>query len=241
MLCPGCVSRQLGAWGTLVDVGILGEFQARLGPDDPWSPAASQQVGKLGCVLAAWPQQVVEHATLIQALWGAEPPRTAANTLQAHVSRLRRVLGAVDAIQRRSRGYLIDVPRENVDAEKFQELISSASASCQAGDYGEGEGMLIAALALWRGTPFLDIQEPELIARRARLEELRALARENLVLCRIRLAEDPFQRDCAVAEARELVTLAPDRSKGHLLLAEALEGAGRDSEAQQIRMARTSL
>ena len=224
-----------------MEVGILGEFQARPATDVPWVPASSQQVGKLASVLAAWPQQVVEHGTLIRALWGAEPPRTAANTLQAHVSRLRRVLGSVEAIQRRPRGYLMDVPVEHVDAEQFQRLLSSASACCQSGEYRDGERMLVAALALWRGTPFLDVQEPELIARRARLEELRALARENLVLCRIRLAEDDFQRDCAVADARELVTLAPDRSRGQVLLAEALEGAGRDMEAQQVRMARASL
>lgn len=221
-----------------MEIGILGEFQARQATDAPWVPASSQQVGKLACVLAAWPQQVVEQGTLIRAIWGAEPPRTAANTLQAHVSRLRRVLGSVQVIQRRARGYLIDVPREQVDAEHFQRLISSANACCQAGEYRDGEGMLVAALALWRGTPFLGVQEPELIARRVRLEELRALARENLVQCRIQLAEDAFQRDCVVADARELVTLAPERSRGQMLLAEALEGAGRDMEAQQVRMAK---
>lgn len=218
-----------------MQVSILGEFQVRADPSAPWQQAPSSQVGKLGSILACWPGQVVESQALIRALWGTEPPRTAVNTLQVHVSRLRRMLGSPRAVAHRTRGYLLDVPPGDIDAEAFEGLMVSARGHCLAEAYALAEPMLREALALWRGTPFLGVEEAEVAARRARLEELRHLAREQLVLCRIRLAADDFARDAAVADAWGLARGAPDRVRGQELLAEALQAAGRDSEAQAVR------
>lgn len=219
-----------------MQIGILGEFQVQPDSSCEWASAPSAAVGKLGSILAGWPRQVVEHATLIQAMWGSEPPRTAANTLQVHVSRLRRMLGSPEAVQRRTRGYLLDVSHEDVDAEVFLGLVAMAGPRCEAGEFEAAEQVLHQALGLWRGTPFLDVHEPELQARRARLQELRLVAREQALLCRIRLARDDFARDAVVADAYGLVALAPTRSRSRSLLIEALEGAGRDFEAQRVRL-----
>jgi DNA-binding SARP family transcriptional activator len=219
-----------------MQIGILGEFQVQPYSGCEWANAPSAAGGKLGSILAGWPGQVVEHATLIQAMWGSDPPRTAANTLQVHISRLRRMLGSPEVVQRRTRGYLLDVSHEDVDAEVFLGLLAMAGPRCEAGEFEAAEQMLHQALGLWRGTPFLDVHEPELQARRARLQELRSVAREQALLCRIRLAGDDFARDSAVADAYGLLALAPNRSRARALLVEALEGAGRDFEALRVRL-----
>src|SRR5436190_19534238 len=51
--------------------------------------------------------EVVSADRLIDELWRAEPPRTAANALQYHVSRLRKALAPSQAIVTREPGYVI--------------------------------------------------------------------------------------------------------------------------------------
>lgn len=182
-------------------------------------------------MLAAWPGQVVELQTIVEALWGSGAPRTVENTLQVHVSHLRRMLGHRSSVQRTERGYLLDLPRDHVDAERFVDAMHLAGDCCRSDDFQAAEDILVAALALWRGTPFLGLHGPQLRARRARLEEMRSVAREDLVLCRINLAADQFQQNLAVADAAELVALDPQRERGHALLHQALQAAGRHSDA----------
>jgi len=218
-----------------VQVGVLGEFQVRMDAESQWLTAPSAQVARLGSILTCWPMQVVEDQVLIRALWGDQPPRTAGNTLQVHVSRLRALLGAPQAVLRRSHGYLLDVRPADVDAEMFEGLLSAARGHCQMDEFAQAEDLVRQCLVLWRGTPFLGVDEPEVAARRARLEEQRMIARELATACRIRLAGDDYARDLAVADAQGLFALAPDRPRSRELLAEALDLAGRQSQARQVR------
>jgi len=207
--------------GGVVQIGVLGEFGVRSDAEQAWTLASSRQVGKLGSVLACWPVQVVPDDLILKAMWGPSPPRTAANTLQVHASRLRAVLGTSAAVLRRSGGYLLDIPVGAVDAEEFEGLLAAARGHCQGGDFELAQPLLRRALDLWRGTPFGGLHGVELAARRAHLEELRMAAREHLVLCGIRLAEDAFALDAAVADACALATLAPERGRSQELLWEA--------------------
>ena len=47
--------------------------------------------------------EVVSADRLIDELWGAQPPRTAANALQYHVSQLRKALAPTRRLSRRNR------------------------------------------------------------------------------------------------------------------------------------------
>ncbi len=86
---------------------------------------------------------------LAELVWGDDPPRTAARTLQSYVVRLRKGLGR-DAIVRVGAAYRLDVPADSVDVLRFQRRI----------DAGDTE----TALAEWTGLPLAGLVAPGLAA-----------------------------------------------------------------------------
>src|SRR5688500_11940487 len=68
---------------------------------------------------------------LVDQLWGEHPPATAARTLQAHVSRLRKALddnGAEVAIVTREHGYQLTLDPERLDSHRFERLVAEGRA-----------------------------------------------------------------------------------------------------------------
>ena len=61
--------------------------------------------------------QVVSVDSLIDGLWGEEPPDAARGTVQAYVSNLRRALGSA-RIERHAPGYVLHVEDDEVDASQ---------------------------------------------------------------------------------------------------------------------------
>jgi DNA-binding SARP family transcriptional activator len=88
---------------------------------------------------------------LVDELWGEAPPPTAKASLQNHVHRLRKALGA-ETIVLRAGAYELRVDPEEIDLRRFERLVAEAR------DAGveERATMLRAALALWRGPPLED-------------------------------------------------------------------------------------
>lgn len=164
------------------------------------------------------------------AVWGDRTPATATNTLQVHISHLRRLVGK-EAVRSHGTYYVLELPAEAIDAEQFVEAVHEAARMRRRQHFGRAAEILDGAVALWRGTPFPDIADPDLEARRARLAELRDQAREDLLECRLELARDAFELADVVAEARELVSRHPEREKGQVLLVRALAAADRPGEA----------
>jgi DNA-binding SARP family transcriptional activator len=78
-------------------------------------------------MLALHPGEVVSSDRLADVLWGDEPPATAQNTLQRHVSHLRGVLGSRTAITGRRPGYLLDPAQVDTDAAEAERLIRAGS------------------------------------------------------------------------------------------------------------------
>jgi hypothetical protein len=67
--------------------------------------------------------QTLSADRLIDELWGEHPPATAAKTLQAHVSRLRKALAADDeAVVTRAHGYELKLDPGCLDADRFERL-----------------------------------------------------------------------------------------------------------------------
>ena len=95
--------------------------------------------------------EVVSTDRLIDVVWGADPPATALNTLQRHISYLRQVLGSKDAILARPPGYRLTV---DDDVSLAERLIRQGT---QAADRAERVRHLQAALRLWRGRPLVDV------------------------------------------------------------------------------------
>lgn len=142
---------------------------------------------------------------LILALWGDAPPPSARNTLQSCISRLRTKLGG--AILSDGHAYRLDVCPDCIDAVRFERLVVVAAQALDD-DPERTVELTREALGLWRGRPFGDLPETDLVTPEiTRLEELRlaatelrleadvALGRFAQVIPRLRaeLAEQPYR------------------------------------------------
>ena len=169
--------------------------------------------------LACQRGDAVRADRLADALWGDEPPPTAAQSLRTYVSRLRRLLG--DTVTIHPDGYALAA---EVDAVRFEGLL--AGAASRGGRAALGP--LDEALALWRGPAFGDLAEIEILRGAAlRLDELRLAARE----ARVPALTAAGHAAEAVAAGEELVAEHPLREGAWAALVEALAGADRVAEA----------
>ncbi|HEX5994593.1 MAG TPA: BTAD domain-containing putative transcriptional regulator [Jiangellales bacterium] len=175
--------------------------------------------------LAIEPGRVVSKATLIDWIWGENPPADAANALQRLASRLRKALpGGV--IEGQTGGYRLVVEPDAVDALRFERLIGQAN---------QEEGLqrvrlLREALALWRGAAMQDVglaDSEAFDAAVTRLEGLRLTAMEDRFEAEVGLGHGAE----VVAELTDAVTAHPLRERLVAALMRALVAAGRDSEA----------
>ena len=80
-------------------------------------PLGGPMVRRLLAALLVDAPGVVERDTLVERLWGDEPPATATTALQVHVSHLRQALepdlrgGACSAIRTAGDGYALEIDR----------------------------------------------------------------------------------------------------------------------------------
>lgn len=168
-------------------------------------------------------------------LWGDHPPLRAALSLQALVSRLRRVLEPDRAprdlarvLVTRAPGYALDVAPEAVDAVRFARLAAEGSAALAGGDPVAALRLLDQALALWRGDVLADLGDLDFVrGAAASHDELRAsaLAERAAAL----LATGATAHALAALEA--LTREQPLRERPWELLLTALHRAGRTAEA----------
>jgi DNA-binding SARP family transcriptional activator len=195
---------------------------------------SGQRQRALLALLVLRASQVVPSETLVELLWGEEPPRTAPTSLQNAVSQLRKLLGP-SILLTKPPGYVLDIDREQVDLGRFQRLVGRARTAEPA----ERLLLLRDALALWRGAPLADFAfEPWAQAEVHGLEELRLSALEDLLDAELELG----QHVEVVAEAERLVRDHPLRERpiGQLML--ALYRSGRQADALRVfHGARTTL
>ncbi|RBQ16101.1 AfsR/SARP family transcriptional regulator [Spongiactinospora rosea] len=178
--------------------------------------------------LALDPGRMVATDELAAALWGAASPVDPANALQTLVSRLRRALGRPHGVESVPGGYRLDVPREAVDAHRFERLAAEGRRALEAGDPHTATRVLGQALALWRGQALADVADaPFAIGTAVRLEEARLTATEDHYAARIAAGEVAP----AVAGLRELAARHPRRERVRGLLMRALAATGQRAEA----------
>jgi DNA-binding SARP family transcriptional activator len=225
--------------GSRSAVGL--EFRA-LGPLEVWREGRPLKLGRarqraLLAALLLNANEVVSAERLIEELYGGDPSGTAANALQALVSRLRRLLeeGAEDGgegvVVTRSPGYLLRVDQEQVDVTRFERLAADGREALAAGDPIRAGGLLRDALALWRGPPLVDIPLAEFVQADARrLEELRLAALTDRIDADLATGGG----DELVPELEALVAANPlkERLRGQLML--ALYRAGRQADALAV-------
>ncbi len=150
---------------------------------------------------------------IADALWDDGPPRSAPNLVQGYIRDLRRRLGRQE-ITRVPGGYRLDVKRESVDADRFEDLV-------RARRYDEAQ-------ALWHGPALAEwADQPWARADAARLEEMRLTAVEACLA----QAVDAGRGSEVLAELSALVEDHPLREGLHVLLVKALYAAGRQADA----------
>jgi DNA-binding SARP family transcriptional activator/tetratricopeptide (TPR) repeat protein len=209
-------------------VGILGPFVLQ---DDgrPVSPGGSRQRAVLA-YLALHAHQVVPAGHLLLELWGEDAPASAANALQAAVSRLRKAIPAGRLVTQPP-GYLLVLQPDELDLSRFTELAASGRYELEAGRARTAATRLREALAVWRGPALADFRyEPFAQAEISRLEE-----------ARLACWEDRIEADLAaggggelVAEVRSLVGEHPLRERLRGQLIRALYRSGRQSDALAV-------
>jgi len=171
--------------------------------------------------------EVVLTEQLIEELYDGLPPQTAANSVQAHVSRLRKALGD-GRLRTAGHGYALDVVPGELDLDRFETLVERGRGELQASDPRRAETSFRGALALWRGPPLADFRYSNFAQGEiARLEERRLVATEERIEADLALGRDAD----LIPELGSLVAEFPLRERPRRQLMLALYRAGRQAEA----------
>jgi DNA-binding SARP family transcriptional activator len=201
-----------------MEVGVLGPLTVSI--DGCNVPLERPKERALLAALVFHRGHAVDRDYLADAIWGATPPRAFAAAMRAHVRRLRAVLGH-GAIETHALGYLCPATT-TLDADRLQDAVRAD------GEPDERAGLLECALALWRGRPYADLGDWELVEpERQRLYELRAQAQVDCAAARLEVSHAPS----LVPTLEELVREAPLDERRWELLILALHRSGRRVDA----------
>jgi DNA-binding SARP family transcriptional activator len=211
---------------------VGGELELRLlGPLEAVVDGASvslpgRKPRALLVVLGLDPGRAVSVDRLVDELWAADPPETAAHAVKVYVSQLRQALPG--AIETRHDGYALALAPERVDARRFARLAEDGRRRLRAGDAAGAAGLLADALALWRGEALAEfLYEPFAQVEIARLDELRLGAVEDRLDAQLALGLGAQ----LVGELQALLAAQPLRERLHGQLMLALYRAGRQGDA----------
>jgi predicted ATPase/DNA-binding SARP family transcriptional activator len=171
---------------------------------------------------------LVRTELLIEDLWTEQAVGVARNTLQAKVSKLRRVLGDPTVVRGSAAGYSLMIDPACVDALEALRLAESATAARQADRAGAAVRACATALAMFRGEILPAAGDGEwLTPRRVRLREAWLQLTEDHLGARLDLGGGGE----LVGELEALVAAHPLREELWRLLITALYRAGRQADA----------
>lgn len=186
-----------------IEIQVLGPIRVRAGGRPVLLRGHTERLLLAAFVITL--NHAVSADQLELVLWGDAPPRSARNTLQSALSRLRTKLRG--ALAGDGHSYVLELDPDRVDAVRFERLVVAADDALGEAPQRTAE-LTAAAMALWRGSPFDDLRDEEFVLPEAlRLEELRlaatelrleadvALGRLAQVIPRLRaeLAEQPYR------------------------------------------------
>ncbi|WP_285548898.1 AfsR/SARP family transcriptional regulator [Streptomyces lavendulae] len=224
---------------------VLGPLEVdAAGPD---AQRVTPRAAKIRVVLATLlvrPNEIVSVGSLIDELWGEDPPRTATTTLQVYISQLRKLLHAADPETGRDRlvtrppGYLMRLDPDRLDLTAFEDLHAQGRAAMARREAGAAADLQRRALALWRGPLLSDTPHGALLDSTAiRLGELRTAALEQRIRADLQLG----RHHELVGELRALAAELPMREEFHAHLMVALYRTGRQADALEAfaRLRRT--
>ncbi|MBW0093392.1 hypothetical protein I4I73_29510 [Pseudonocardia sp. KRD-184] len=202
-------------------IGVLGPLRV-CGPDGPIPvPSARQRRLLLGMVARLGTPVPADE---LAGMGWDDPPANPPGAVQTNIARLRRLLPEGARIATDPEGYRLVAERSAVDVTVFTDHLAAASA---APDPSQRLSLLHAALALWRGRPYGELDHPALHPEVARLSALRAGAAEQHGGALIAVGRTAD----AIAALEALIVADPLRESAVALLMQALVAAGRQAEA----------
>jgi DNA-binding SARP family transcriptional activator len=209
----------------VVALGVLGPLLLE-GDSGPVRIGSVRQ-RRLLAALAAHLGRSVDVARLADMVWADQVPADPAGAVQTNVARLRRLLPGGIRLTTSPDGYRLDADRASVDVTAFADHLAAAAT---LDDPVARRDRLGTALALWRGSPYPELDHHAVAPEVAQLAELRAGAVQQhaeALLATGRAAE-------AVAELVELVAAEPLREGAVGVLMQALVAGGRQGDALAV-------
>ncbi|MGA5418557.1 AfsR/SARP family transcriptional regulator [Streptomyces pseudogriseolus] len=228
-----------------MDIDVLGPLDVRENGVSvtPTAPKPRQVLA----LLASHADRVVPVASLVEELWCDRPPRSARTTLQTYVLHLRELIDAApargtardagtepgrrtakDVLLTLPGGYLLSSGDGRSDVREFERLAGLGYRAMDAGDLAGASRTLAAALDLWSGPAFADVQTGARLSMEARrLEESRLCALEQRIEADLRLGR---HRE-VLAELTVLVSRHRTHENLHAQFMTALYRSGRRGEA----------
>jgi DNA-binding SARP family transcriptional activator len=125
-----------------VELGVLGPLQVRQDGTPVAVPGAKPRA--ILTMLGLHGGSVVSADTLVELLWGEDPPRTAAKALQTHISSLRRALGDGFVL---TAGAGWTLAESEVDASRYKLAARLGRDAATAGDTSQAVARFEEALA----------------------------------------------------------------------------------------------
>ncbi|GAA1349679.1 AfsR/SARP family transcriptional regulator [Streptomyces beijiangensis] len=204
------------------------------------TPTAPKQRQVLALLLARANRRV-SVPTLLNEVWGCEPPRTATTALQTYIGSIRKSLAAATGTTARDiaehrlvtngNGYVLKLAETEWDRPRFERLVLQARGLMENREAQSAVETLGEALAMWRGTPFCNVQPGSQLTAQTRV-----LMETHLAACEVRvdalLLSGRFQE--AVADAVALVEEHPYHENVHTRLMRALYASGRRAAALDV-------
>ncbi|WRZ87676.1 AfsR/SARP family transcriptional regulator [Streptomyces sp. NBC_01007] len=192
-------------------------------------------------LLALYPGRVMPVPTLMEEIWGTEPPQSALTTLQTYILQLRRRLGTAmgpgspagvkDVLATRHGGYLLQIEPGCVDVHHYDRLAKEGQSAFEAGDNRVSADRFRTALELWQGPALVDVKAgPVLEIEAMRLEESRLVTVERRIDADLRLGRHAE----LIAELMELTARHPQHEGLHSQAMLALYRSGRQASALEV-------
>jgi WD40 repeat protein/DNA-binding SARP family transcriptional activator len=204
-----------------IEIRLLGQIEVSLGGRS--AALGPPQQRAVLAMLALEVNHTVSTDRLTEGLWDERAPPSAHKVVQLYVSHLRKLLdGCTAEIVTRGRGYELQLEADQVDAARFERLVTAAVGTHAS------DGEAREALALWRGAALADVaDEPFAGAEIRRLEQLRLQAAELAI--DVDLAAGRHGE--VLGELEALVAADPLREPLHAQRMLALYRSGRQSAA----------
>jgi SARP family transcriptional regulator, regulator of embCAB operon len=209
---------------TDLHIGLLGPLCVTAGTEEIAVNGPKQKVILAALTLARG--RPVSIDDLLETVWGEELPATARNSLQYHVTALRKALaGGATALTTRDPGYALEATS---DVAAFTRHVEAGHQATADGDHQTASAELTAGLNLWRGPALADLREFEITAARATsLEEQRLACVEAWAEAELACG----RAEPMLAPLREMIGENPTRERLWEQLMLALYRTGRQEAA----------